>query len=255
MTLKWRIFIIFLCSSLVPLICICLISYYTIYSILSNKIQNVILSNLKQVTLSLENAVDNLNHISQQFAYEGTIGKELDEYIQTDAPYRRLNLNKRLKNELNLLAFTNPGIVLTLYYFQNDDTYQFENFPVKDHFSPKKLPLLAQSYGISYFGPHVSYNRLDNRYVLSALRKVELPERDDVYIYIETGFQLTQNLLDSDQAANQLSYLIVDNGGKVVYSEIPDIFSNGTTFPANSKDQTSGYSTGYYWYKQPSDQG
>ncbi|GIQ65700.1 hypothetical protein PACILC2_42680 [Paenibacillus cisolokensis] len=190
----------FLFSSLVSFISISIISYFTINSILSNKIETGIRSNLKQVTLSLEKSINSLNHISQQFAYEGTIVRELDELMRTEEPFLRMKLQHQFKKKLNLITFTNPDIGLTLYYFGNDQKYQFENLPVKYSFSPKKLPLFAGYYGISYYGPHESFNRLDNRYVLSALRKVDFPGRDDVYVYIEMGLQLVQNMPDRDQS-------------------------------------------------------
>ncbi|ALS26685.1 histidine kinase [Paenibacillus sp. 32O-W] len=255
MTLKARIFIIFLFSSLVSFISISIISYFTINSILSNKIETGIRSNLKQVTLSLEKSINSLNHISQQFAYEGTIVRELDELMRTEEPFLRMKLQHQFKKKLNLITFTNPDIGLTLYYFGNDQKYQFENLPVKYSFSPKKLPLFAGYYGISYYGPHESFNRLDNRYVLSALRKVDFPGRDDVYVYIEMGLQLVQNMPDSDQSKNNFSHVILDNNGKIIYSEVPRLFRSGTTFSDFSKGDASGYSKGYYWYKQASSQG
>ncbi|GIQ65701.1 hypothetical protein PACILC2_42690 [Paenibacillus cisolokensis] len=47
----------------------------------------------------------------------------------------------------------------------------------------------------------------------------------------------------------------MDNNGKIIYSEVPRLFRSGTTFSDFSKDDTSGYSKGYYWYKQASSQG
>jgi len=255
MTLKRRIFFIFLFSSLIPFICISMISYFTIKSILSNKIETGIRSNLKQVTLSLENSINSLNHISQQFAYEGTIVRELDELMRTEEPFQRMKLQHQFKSKLNLITFTNPDIGLAMYYFENDQTYHFENLPVKYSFSPEKLPLFAQYYGITYYGPHESFNRLDNKYVISALRKVDFPGRSDVYVYIEMGLQIVQNMLDNDQSKNSLSHVIVDNNGRIIYSEAPRLFRYGTTFPEFSNGDPSGYNKGYYWYKQVSNQG
>ncbi|WP_419871957.1 histidine kinase [Candidatus Pristimantibacillus sp. PTI5] len=255
MTLKRRIFFIFLFSSLIPFICISMISYFTINSILSNKIETGIRSNLKQVTLSLENSINSLNHISQQFAYEVTIVRELDELMRTEEPFQRMKLQHQFKSKLNLITFTNPDIGLTMYYFKNDQTYHFENLPVKYSFAPEKLPLFAQYYGITYYGPHESFNRLDNKFVLSALRKVDFPGRSDVYVYIEMGLQLVQNMLDNEQSKNNLSHVIVDNNGRIIYSEAPRLFRNGTTYPEFSNGDTSGYKKGYYWYKQVSSQG
>lgn len=255
MTLKRRIFIIFLFSSLIPFISISVISYFTINSILSNKIETGIRSNLKQVSLSLENSINSLNHISQQFAYEGTIVRELDELMRTQEPFQRMKLQHQFKSKMNLITFTNPDIGLTMYYFDNDKTYYFENLPVKNSFSPEKLPLFAQYYGITYYGPHESFNRLDNKYVISALRKVDFPGRSDVYVYVEMGLQLVENMLDNDQSQNNLSHLILDNSGRIIYSEAPQLFRVGKTYSEFSKEDTSGYNKGYYWYKQANSQG
>jgi two-component system sensor histidine kinase YesM len=257
LTLKKRIIIIFLFSSLIPFISIGLISYYTIYSILTNKIQSGIQNSLKQVELSLENTISNLNHVSQQLAFEGSVGKKLDQLLSAadDQPFERVKMKNDLKEELSLLTFTNPSIGLTLYYFQKDHSYDLENSGVKNSFTPEKLPLLAQYSGISYYGPHVSNNRFDNQYVLSALRKVELPNRDDVYVYIETGFHLTQSILNTDQTGGKNSHIFLDNNGRIAYSELPNTFAVDATFPGFAKEKSSGTLGGFYWFRQVSNQG
>ncbi|NHW33502.1 sensor histidine kinase [Paenibacillus aceris] len=257
LTLKKRIFIIFLCSTLIPFICIVLISYYTIYSILTNKIQNGIQSNLKQVELSLESTISNLNHVSQQLAFAGSVGKKLDQMLAlpTSQSFERSQMISNLKDELSLVTFTNPNIGLTLYYFQNDHTYDLENVGVKDNFSPEKLPLLAEYSGISYYGPHISNNRFDNNFVLSALRKVDLPQRDDVFVYIETGFHLTQNILNTDQFGGGNYHIFLDNNGRIAFSELPNTFVKDTIFPNFSNDKTYGKQNEYYWFRQASNQG
>lgn len=257
LTLKKRIFIIFLCSTLIPFICIVFISYYAIYSILTNKIQSGIQSNLKQVELSLESTISNLNHVSQQLAFEGSVGKKLDQMLSLPATqsFERSQMISELKDELRLVTFTNPNIGLTLYYFENDHTYDLENSGVKDNFSPEKLPLLAEYSGISYYGPHLSNNRFDNNFVLSALRKVDLPLRDDVYVYIETGFHLTQNILNNDQFGGGNSHIFLDNNGRIAFSELPDAFAKDTIFPNFYQEQTFGTYNEFYWFRQASNQG
>ncbi|WP_338556679.1 histidine kinase [Paenibacillus sp. KS-LC4] len=257
LTLKKRIIIIFLFSSLIPFISIGMISYYTIYSILTTKIQSGIQSNLNQVVLSLENTISNLNHVSQQLAFEGSVGKKLDQLLTSTAsePYERVEMKSKLKEELSLITFTNPSIGLTLYYFQNNHSYDLENSGVKDHFAPENLPLLAQYSGISYYGPHISNNRFDHQFVLSALRKVELPNRDDVYVYIETGLHLTQSILNNDQTGGKNSHIFLDNNGRIAYSELPHIFAIDTTFPGITEGEASGTQNGFYWFRKTSNQG
>ncbi|KAF6560168.1 histidine kinase [Paenibacillus sp. EKM202P] len=256
MTLKKRIFLLFFLSAFIPFISIFAISYYTIDSIFVNKINDGIRSNLQQVTSSLENSITNLNHVTQQLSYSGTLGKKLDEVLQPSSNIIELiEARDELKNELNVVTFTNPNIGLTLYYFQKEGATQFANFPIKDRFAPESLPVLFKSYGISYYGPHISMNRFNDQLVLSAMRKVQLPQRDDVYIYVESGFRLTQNILGYNQYQGALSHLILNGEGQIVYSEIPETMKVGENFFNLSKSTAKdGISRDYHWFKEDSAQ-
>lgn len=246
----------FFLSAFIPFISIFAISYYTIDSIFANKINDGIRSNLQQVTSSLENSITNLNHVTQQLSYSGTIGKKLDEVLKPSSNiFELIEARDELKNELNVVTFTNPNIGLTLYYFQKEGTTQFANFPIKDRFSPESLPVLSKSYGIAYYGPHMSMNRFDDQLVLSAMRKVQLPQRDDVYIYIESGFRLTQDILGYNQYKGALSHLILNGEGNIVYSEIPEAMKVGENFSSISKGTAKdGISRDYHWFKEDSTQ-
>ncbi|ALA42399.1 MULTISPECIES: sensor histidine kinase [Paenibacillus] len=256
MTLKKRIFLLFFLSAFIPFISIFAISYYTIDSIFANKINDGIRSNLQQVTSSLENSITNLNHVTQQLSYSGTLGKKLDEVLKPSSNiFELIEARDELKNELNVVTFTNPNIGLTLYYFQKEGTTQFANFPIKDRFSPESLPVLSKSYGIAYYGPHMSMNRFDDQLVLSAMRKVQLPQRDDVYIYVESGFRLTQDILGYNQYKGALSHLILNGEGNIVYSEIPEAMKVGENFSSISKGTAKdGISRDYHWFKEDSSQ-
>ncbi|MGW8441805.1 histidine kinase [Paenibacillus sp. S33] len=256
MTLKKRIFLLFFLSAFIPFISIFEISYYTIDSIFANKINDGIRSNLQQVTSSLENSINNLNHVTQQLSYRGTLGEKLDEVLKPSSNiFELIEARDELKNELNVVTFTNPNIGLTLYYFQKEGTTQFANFPIKDRFSPESLPVLFKSYGIAYYGPHISMNRFDDQLVLSAMRKVQLPQRDDVYIYVESGFRLTQDILDYNQYKGALSHLILNGEGNIVYSEIPEAMKVGENFSSISKGTAKdGISRDYHWFKEDSSQ-
>lgn len=258
-TLKNRILLLFAAVALIPFLLSCYLSYNTINSILTTKLQSGIQSNLKQVTLSLENTLSNLNHVSQQLAFEGSIGKQLEQLMIADQPYDRSYLTDQIKYQLNLIAFTNPNIGLTMYYFREDGNVLFETMGVKDSFDPDQLPIMAEYYGITYFGPHISNDRFNDQYVLSALRKVDLPERGDAYVYIESGFNLTQSILDLDDVSKNTAHLILDNHGRVSYSELRDVFPENAAFPASDNPSlaaaASGITSGYYWYRQFSNQG
>jgi len=254
-TLKKRIITIFVASSLLSFASIVVISNYAIDSIFENKIQHVVQSNLQQVKLSFEHTISNLNHISQQLSFQGSIGKKLDQLMSEERSYERAQLTAELKSELNTITFTNPGIGLTMYYLADEGGVLFENYPVKDGYDPDKLPLLDAYYGISYYGPHRSNDRFSNEFVLSALRKVVIPARDDVFIYIESGFNLTQNILDSDRISDNMFHLVVDKGGRVAYSEQPQLFPMNAQFPNKDSAANFGEMQDYFWFKGTSNQG
>ncbi|WP_325050445.1 sensor histidine kinase [Cohnella endophytica] len=205
--------------------------------------------------MSLENTFTNLNHVSQQLAFEGTIGQELNELLLSQKPFERSQITEQLKSQMSLVTFTNPNIGLVLYFFTSNNSIMFENSPVKDGFSLEKLPLMAKYYGISYYGPHISNSRFDNQFVLSALRKVDLPNHDDVYIYIESGLHLTQNLFDSNQYSSDLSHLILDNDGRIAYTDLPEQYRRNDIFSNNQSGMASGSDNANYWFKIKSAQG
>jgi len=255
-SLKNRIMILFVACSLIPFAGIGLISYYTIDSMMTNKIQNGIQSNVRQVQLSLQNTINNLNHVSQQLSYQGTIGKRLYDYLESSQPYERSEIINDMKDEIVMITFSNPNIGIISYYFADDSKPMLENLALELDFDPTANPLLAQYYGMAYYGPHKSSNRVfHDQVVLSALRQVGLPGREDVYVYVESGFKLTQNILDADSIGKKSFYLVLDNDGRVAYSERPEAFPVDSTFPGASPSTASGNANGYYWFKGVSNQG
>lgn len=255
MTLKKRIMILFVISSLLPFIFVFLISYQAISSILTNKMQDNFQSNLRQVELSLENAIGNLNSVSEQLAFKGSIGRDLEILLTSSNAYERSQMTTQINTELNLITFTNTNVGLTMYYFQKDGLHRFETTGVKPDFDPHSLPMLTGYYGITYYGPHISNDRFNNNYVLSALRKVDLPSREDVYVYIESNFKLTNNLLNNGKNPQHAYYLFLNNNREITYSEVEDEFPLGTVFTSESSVKSQGINNDYYWFKETSNQG
>ncbi|WP_051254041.1 sensor histidine kinase [Paenibacillus alginolyticus] len=138
------------------------------------------------------------------------------------------------------------------YYFEENNQRLFENFNVRDDYDLKQLPVLIQFDKLTYMGPHLSLNPIDGNEVLSILRKVELPDRNDVYVYIETNFKLAESILkDNDQFGGNLVHLIVDNHGKIVYSENSADFPVGMLHNANNQ---SNKDSKYMLFEETSNQ-
>ncbi|MBW7452665.1 histidine kinase [Paenibacillus sepulcri] len=225
------------------------------YSMLDNKIESGVQNNLQQVELSLENTLSNLNHVTQQLAFNGSIGQDLQNYLDTADVYEKSRLEKELVNELNIINFANPSIGLTFYYFKNDHRFLFENFPIKKDFDLDSLPILQQYDSITYYGPHKASNRFDDNNVISVFRQANIPDRDDVYVYIETGFKFAEKILESSQDGMQVDHLIVNDQGLVSYSENPADFPVGTMYPDENVPGKSLKHKGYYLFRNVSNQG
>jgi len=254
-TFKNRIIVIFLISSLTPFICLGFISFYTIDSIIGNKVESALQSNLKQDLMTLENTLNNLNHVSQQFAYGGGTIKLLEQLEEAKEPYEKLRLNNEIRSELNIITFSNPNIGLMMYYDPDSLQYSFENFRIRGDFKPETLPLLADFSEIQYYGPHLSYNGSINQYVFSIMRKVSMLDRD-IYLYIESGRNaLTTLFAPQNRKDSSRRLLLLDPSGRIAFSEVDDRFKVQQMFPETSSDVQSGYSGGFFWNKEVSNQG
>jgi two-component system sensor histidine kinase YesM len=254
-SLQKRLLIVILICSLLPLSWIGAISYYSIYSILSNKIESGVKTNLSQVVLSFENTLSNLNHMSQQLAFNRSITADLEKYLNTENLYEKSNAEQNLASDLNVLHFTNPAVGLMFYYIEGEEQILFPNYPVKPNFSLKALPVLRESNGLVYYGPHESNNRLDNRLVLSIYRQVRVPDRDDVYVYIETSYRFAEKMLAKDNSGMRVSHLIADERGIVSYSEMPELFSVGDVYPGTYPQDGPEKYKNHYLFHLTSNQG
>ncbi|MFC6334742.1 sensor histidine kinase [Paenibacillus septentrionalis] len=254
-TFKVRTIFIVMLSVIIPFICICLASFFTINSILVNKVEGSIQSNLRQEILNLENNLNNLNHISQQLAFGVNNNKLLEQlYVEQD-PFTRSRYRNDLKSELNVLTFSNPNVGLTFYYFKDRSAVDFENFSVRDDFSIDALPLMESYPEITYYGPHRSYNRSNNHLVFSTLRKVNVTH-EDVYVYIETGFNTTTALFEpQDEIKKSRQMLILNNEGKITYSQNEEMFPVNSSFPFVSDKEFSGEFEKVIWHREMSNQG
>ncbi|SDX62273.1 two-component system, sensor histidine kinase YesM [Paenibacillus sp. CF384] len=205
--------------------------------------------------MTLENAINNLNHVSQQLAYGGGTNRLLEQLAVEQEPYERLKLLNDIKTELNVISFSNPNVGLMMFYDPKTDTHDFENFRVRGTFAPKQLPVLAEYPEITYYGPYKSYNGSINQYVFSIMRKVNLLDQN-LYLYIETGRSAIESLFaPQDRKESSRRLLILDDQRRIAFSEVVQAFPENTVFPASTANKTSGYNGDYFWNREISNQG
>jgi len=228
-TLKYRLILLLLLCSLIPLLLIGSISYSSMYSLLKNKAERGITGNLHQVRLSFENTLSQLNYASQQLVFEGEIGNKLDAYLDSATDlFDKRQLGQQIQSEISLIHFTNPALGVIFYYLSSTGEVIFANGHVHPDVRIFEHPLLAEQLAMNYYGPHLSVNPLNGNNVLSVVRKVNLPSRDDVYLYIETDFKFTDRILNSDGTFRDTHYIFVDREGRIAYSEKQEVFPVGS---------------------------
>ena len=259
--LRDRILSFILISSLLSFLCVAAVSWYAISSLQGNKIQVGIKSNLKQIMLSLENSISNLNNVSQQLSYYGPVGKRFEVYLLAKAAFEKIQIIREMKQELSFIEFTNPNIGFIAYVLRDSEEWLFNGMPIREGFTLETLPLLSEYSKIAYYGPHRSADRFNDQFVLSALRKVDVPGFEDAFVYIESGFKVTQRILDADRSSLHTTHLMLDNAGRIAFSEQDDRFPVNTFFNHSNSSldpdgsTRSGTAPDYYWVQSFSSQG
>ncbi|UOQ46649.1 histidine kinase [Gracilibacillus caseinilyticus] len=251
-SLKNRISLVFAVSTFLLLMCTIIISYQSMSNILTNKLHDSFSSNLRQIRLSIEDTIDDLNYVAQQIAFSENIGYKLENYLRYPPSYDRVKVYEDIKNEINVITFSNPGIGLSLLYNKQQDHYLFYNYGVKPDFSLSHDPLLAEGYNMHTYGPHISMEKYKDNHVLSTSRKLDVNFSDQIYIYLESNLDFTNDLLEIGSVMNNANYMMLDENQNIIYSE-NDSFPRNSTFPSNSKGY--GKQNGFYWFEESTKKG
>ena len=100
-SLRRTLVIYLMLGCLLPLVLVGVLTYSSIYSILSNKIKSGISATLMQEAANLENAVINLDLASKQFALDGEIANEVSDYLslQDSQVFKKAQIMAPLRRE------------------------------------------------------------------------------------------------------------------------------------------------------------
>jgi len=255
-SLKSRLILVLLLSSLIPLLLIGSVTYYSIFSILQNKIQKGIESSLTQVCQAIENTLNNLDYTSRQLSFaDGRVGSDLQLFFSSQSTSEKFNLTRELENNLLLMNFTNPNIGMTFYYLSDIGQPMFENLEVDPAVRLENYPVISRSRGITFQGPHETAYRYGHNMVFSIMRKVE--NLDHMYVYIETNFDLFEQLLSKQQYQMDVAYLLVNQDGTIIYSDSErDALIGNSYLNENESGGTElAGLEGYYRFEQTSREG
>lgn len=255
-SLRRTLIVYILIGCLLPLVLVGVLTYFSIYSILANKIQSGISASLMQEAASLENAVNNLDFASKQFALDGQIVEEVSAFISEEQVYAKSQIMTSINEKINLVNFTNPYLGLTAYIMPDEpDPVLFSNLSMNPSFDIEKLPPFIQYNGASYFGPHKTLYSTSENMVFSERRIVRVQGDQDVYIYLETNYNLFRDLFKQKSYGMSVAHLLVNEQGSVTYMEdagLPEAVQEAASSKAS---QAYEELEGYHLFRYESVQG
>lgn len=188
------------------------------FSILSGKIGSGISASLRQEALSLENAIDNLDFASKQFALDGQIVEEMSSFLLEKQIYRKSQIMSSINQKINLVNFTNPYIGLTAYIMPgSDDPVLFTNMSARRNFDISTLPSFMRYNGADYYGPHGTMYAVGDNVVFSEQRIVRVSGQHQLYIYLETNYSLLRKIFKQEAYGMKVNHLLVNQSGTLTH--------------------------------------
>lgn len=240
-SLKNRVTAVFLLSSLITFALVGSASYYTIYSILYNKIEKNIQLSLDQVTREVDLAMDNLLSVSSQLSYGGIVSNDLANFVSTNSYSSKRTHYDNINTYLNLIDYTNPTAGLHFYYRADSSDILFENGKLNRAFALDGLPVLTNKTLFAFYGPHPSFAGNEDRMVISLSRPVNIQGDYKLRLYLESNKTALPRILQPDQLGMAVAYALVNESGSVVYSEMPELFRNGSAYAGDLTRTADAY--------------
>ncbi len=240
-SLKNRVTAVFLLSSMITFVLVSAASYYTIYSILYNKIEKNIQLTLDQVSRDIDLAMDNLLSVSAQLSYGGIVSNDLANFLSTDSYSSKRTHYDNINTYLNLIDYTNPTAGLHFYYRSDSRETLFANGRLNKEFSLEGLPLLTNQTLFAFYGPHPSLSGAPEDMVISLSRPVNIMGDYSLKLYLESSPATLPRNLKTEQLGMPVAYAIVNDGGRVVYSELANMFTRGSEYRGDIRNISDDY--------------
>lgn len=248
-SLKSRVTIMFITGSIITFVLTSSVSYYTITSILDNKIERGIDISLNQVSKDIEMTLNNLVTVAKQLSYEGIIGNDIDNYLTSTSYADKRIYFENINMYLNLIDYTDQNIGLHFYYNTESKDLLFPNNTINNTFQKNQMSLLTK-YNI-----HQTFLKNSKGIVLSVSRPFNIFQDSGLNIYVETSVKTLTNILKNNQQGMNISYVIVNSSNQIVYSEMNDILTEDSTIE-NKYMKSGRFQIGtHYLFKNKSAQG
>jgi len=245
-SLKNRVTAVFLLSTTMTFALVSASSYYTIYSILYNKIEKSIQLTMAQVSTDADSAMDTLLSVSSQLSYGGIVSNDLFNFLSTDSYASKRTHYDNINSYLSLIDYTNPTAGFHFYYRSNpvsgaDGDILFGNGKLNRNFTLENLPLLTQQTLFAFYGPHPSFTGDPDQLVISLSRPVNIGSPYNLKLYLESNQTVLPRVLKPEQLGMRVSYALVSDEGRIVYSELPDTLKVGERYDGGIRSTSDAY--------------
>ena len=218
-TLKTRMRILLIASSIIPLLLIWFFTDFQVYELYQKNTDAIIQNELAQMEININTPMSNMKYVSQQLVIDENLTHKLRDFFVAKDEVRRVNALKFLQEQIAVYEVSNPNIGnITFFYEENDVVQKLNATSLAQSYMPLPQTLLSTQSHISYYGPHKTASVVGDYPVISLVRKLSFPDTPDLYLYIESGYKQMGKF--AAQTLDQLAavYTIVSEDGNVVYS-------------------------------------
>lgn len=219
-SLKWRIFVFFL----ITLLGMCSIFGISFYRFVSrstfekmDREYAALASDLNETSSDL---LWKLTLTSQQILENEELQETLVSYQEEINPYQKQVCYSHLLDLVSSLTVSESDIALFYFFDPSDREIIYSTLPV-DQISNMDSLCLYQNSLFKYHGPTSSQSSFLGNPVFILDRKSTLPNGNDIYFSIETGYYSLDNVFR--KLSEKSAYVIFTNAdGTVLYNSMPE---------------------------------
>ena len=250
-SLRNRLILSLVLSSIIPVVVIGLISYTYIHSINVNKVQEGIQSNVNWLKETTDDELNELNYISLQILYSSSMVENIERFFATDRMFEKVEIVNTIDENLGLINFANQNIDYSFYYFDEQRKILSKSKDLDNDFEEEgRLPLFRQNE-IAFYSPHKSQFQYEEKSVVSIIRTLKVHGDITAYLYIESAYSKLDGMAAGEYGMHAVNF-IVNGDGLILYSEDENNFPPGTTYtPTGKTDESFESHGGYYVFKSP----
>jgi len=220
-SLRGRLGLLLVVSTIIPIVLIGIISYNYIYVSQVDRLEQELAGRVASEQEAIESLMSQMSNASQMLVVQGGIGRDVMTYLQEDDEYERAILFWEINRALANVYLSNPNIGAVYYYFPNTESpIMFANMEIKDADRMFEQPELFKANLLTYYGPHESVG-IAGESVFSLIRTLEDDSGNPFYAFLEIkSSSVLQDMFDRETMGLKIYHTLLNVKGDALYSDI-----------------------------------